>query len=164
MPEAVLFDLDGTLIDTAPDMGGALNNLLIEEHRQPHDQGLLQRSSDDRWILVREHRTADGGYLGIRTDVTELKRAEEALSDQLKFTEALVDTIPNPISVKDTERRYLNFNRAYEEAFGIRREDYIGKTVMDREGIPLERRDRAYRGDAELLRTGSNLLSDGAFL
>ena len=33
MLEAVLFDLDGTLIDTAPDMGGALNNLLIEENR-----------------------------------------------------------------------------------------------------------------------------------
>jgi phosphoglycolate phosphatase len=35
MPEAVLFDLDGTLIDTAPDMGGALNNLLIEENLPP---------------------------------------------------------------------------------------------------------------------------------
>ena len=31
----ILFDLDGTLIDTAPDMGGALNNLLIEEKYQP---------------------------------------------------------------------------------------------------------------------------------
>ena len=35
MIEAVLFDLDGTLIDTAPDMGGALNNLLIEENHAP---------------------------------------------------------------------------------------------------------------------------------
>ncbi len=33
--EAVLFDLDGTLIDTAPDMAGALNNLLIEENMDP---------------------------------------------------------------------------------------------------------------------------------
>jgi 2-phosphoglycolate phosphatase len=35
LPAAVLFDLDGTLIDTAPDMGGALNNLLREEGRAP---------------------------------------------------------------------------------------------------------------------------------
>ena len=35
MIEAVLFDLDGTLIDTAPDMGAALNNLLIEENLAP---------------------------------------------------------------------------------------------------------------------------------
>jgi 2-phosphoglycolate phosphatase len=35
LPAAVLFDLDGTLIDTAPDMGGALNNLLREEDRAP---------------------------------------------------------------------------------------------------------------------------------
>ncbi len=32
--EAVLFDLDGTLADTAPDMGAALNRLL-DEHGQP---------------------------------------------------------------------------------------------------------------------------------
>lgn len=31
----LLFDLDGTLIDTAPDMGGALNRLLHEEGKAP---------------------------------------------------------------------------------------------------------------------------------
>ena len=33
--EAVLFDLDGTLADTAPDLGGALNRLLTEEGLAP---------------------------------------------------------------------------------------------------------------------------------
>ena len=33
MFEAVLFDLDGTLADTAPDLGGATNILLLEEGR-----------------------------------------------------------------------------------------------------------------------------------
>ncbi len=32
---AVFFDLDGTLADTAPDLGGALNRLLAEEGRPP---------------------------------------------------------------------------------------------------------------------------------
>lgn len=34
-PDALLFDLDGTLLDTAPDMGGALNRLRVEEGREP---------------------------------------------------------------------------------------------------------------------------------
>lgn len=35
MIECVLFDLDGTLVDTAPDMGMALNRLLAEENLAP---------------------------------------------------------------------------------------------------------------------------------
>lgn len=34
-PEAVFFDLDGTLADTAPDLGGALNRVRIEENLSP---------------------------------------------------------------------------------------------------------------------------------
>ncbi|AOX99835.1 HAD family hydrolase [Jeongeupia sp. USM3] len=39
MIRAILFDLDGTLADTAPDLGAALNRLLAEEGRpeQPYD-------------------------------------------------------------------------------------------------------------------------------
>jgi phosphoglycolate phosphatase len=32
--QALLLDLDGTLLDTAPDMAGALNRLLVEEDRE----------------------------------------------------------------------------------------------------------------------------------
>ncbi|MEM6986038.1 MAG: phosphoglycolate phosphatase [Pseudomonadota bacterium] len=35
--EGVFFDLDGTLIDTAPDMGGALNRMLAAHGRAPID-------------------------------------------------------------------------------------------------------------------------------
>ena len=33
--ETVLFDLDGTLADTAPDLSDSLNRLLLEQNRQP---------------------------------------------------------------------------------------------------------------------------------
>lgn len=39
---AVLFDLDGTLLDTAPDMGGALNELRAEAGLAPLDPGTIR--------------------------------------------------------------------------------------------------------------------------
>lgn len=42
MPEAVFFDLDGTLADTAPDLAGALNRLLAERGRETIAYSLLR--------------------------------------------------------------------------------------------------------------------------
>lgn len=38
----VLFDLDGTLVDTAPDLGFALNTLLEQEGHKPLDHALIR--------------------------------------------------------------------------------------------------------------------------
>ena len=40
---AILFDLDGTLADTAPDLGAALNRLLQEQGREPVSYAQLRR-------------------------------------------------------------------------------------------------------------------------
>ncbi len=41
----VLFDLDGTLVDTAPDLGAALNRLLAEDGRPPLDAHVMRPCS-----------------------------------------------------------------------------------------------------------------------
>lgn len=43
LPAAVLFDLDGTLLDTAPDFHHVINQLLAEHQRQPVSYDYLRR-------------------------------------------------------------------------------------------------------------------------
>jgi PAS domain S-box-containing protein len=45
--------------------------------------------------------------------------------------EVLLEATPTAIFLKDTEGRYLRFNKAFEAIFGIERADWIGKTVHD---------------------------------
>jgi phosphoglycolate phosphatase len=42
MSPALIFDLDGTLVDTAPDLLGALNAILIQEGREPANHADLR--------------------------------------------------------------------------------------------------------------------------
>ena len=44
-PAALLLDLDGTLLDTAPDMGGALNLLRAEHGLAPLPAAVISRLS-----------------------------------------------------------------------------------------------------------------------
>ena len=50
----------------------------LELHHNPKGS-LLHRQSDGRWIQINERKTEDGGTVGVYTDVTELKLAEELL-------------------------------------------------------------------------------------
>lgn len=59
---AVLFDLDGTLADTAPDLVGALNQVRLEENLAPQPLAHLRRfASEGARGLLREG-------MGIQTD------------------------------------------------------------------------------------------------
>jgi signal transduction histidine kinase len=46
-----------------------------------------QLLSDGRWILIEERRTADGGLIGLRIDITELKEQAERLRHALAQAE-----------------------------------------------------------------------------
>ncbi|GAB6190807.1 hybrid sensor histidine kinase/response regulator [Desulfocastanea catecholica] len=50
----------------------------------------------------------------------ERRKVERKITDQLAFQETLMDTIPQLVSWKDVEGRYLGANQAFIEFFGIR--------------------------------------------
>ena len=55
----------------------------------------------------------------------------EQLTKQNVFFRTLIDTIPNPIYVKDREFKYTEVNKAFEEYFNINRENILGKSFLD---------------------------------
>lgn len=71
------------------------------------------------------------GAILVARDVTERKRMEEAIREQLDFLQVLINAIPNPIFYKDVHGVYLGCNKAFEEYVGLGREQIIGKTVYD---------------------------------
>lgn len=64
-------------------------------------------------------------------DITERKKADEAIKRSKNFLNALLDALPLPVFYKDDQGRYLGFNKAFEEFFGSTREQMVGKTVFD---------------------------------
>jgi diguanylate cyclase (GGDEF)-like protein len=50
----------------------------VARHKGNHS-AFEQHLRGDRWVRVEERRTANGGSIGIRVDITDLKRREEAL-------------------------------------------------------------------------------------
>lgn len=54
----------------------------IARHRQPDEPIILRL--DDRWIQIIERATHEGGIVAIYADITDLKRAEEALQESIE--------------------------------------------------------------------------------
>jgi PAS domain S-box-containing protein len=58
-----------------------------------------------------------------------LKTAVETKAPEEAFE--LLDALPVPMFLKDREGRYLGVNKAWEELFGIKRAEFVGKRVQD---------------------------------
>jgi PAS domain S-box-containing protein len=102
---------------------------LLFQHRMRH--------ADGRWVWLetRGNVTArdQRGYVtrmtGTQTNITEHKQLERALSNTLRVMRALLETMPLPVIMRDTERRVTLVNAAWEKMLGIPRQDIIGRRI-----------------------------------
>ncbi len=84
-----------------------------------------QHIAGDRWVRLEERRIEGGGSIGIRIDITDLKRREE--SSRLLF-----DENPIPMWVIDREtNRFLAVNNAAIAHYGYSREEFLQLTTFD---------------------------------
>jgi two-component system sensor histidine kinase EvgS len=96
----------------------------------------------------------------LKRQIAETERKDAELKVRLAFQQTLMDTIPSPIMFKDADARIYGCNRAYEEAFGVRREDLLGCTMLDLDLYSAELRQRLYDDDMEQLKNPGGLMHD----
>ena len=108
---------------------GRVPNFLATQrfhHKQGHTCYILSRAihqKDDQGVPVR--------LVGAHTDITEMKRIEASVRDQVVFLSTLLDTIPSPIYYKNADGVYLGCNRAFAAIHGVAVEQVVGRRPSD---------------------------------
>ncbi len=77
-------------------------------------------------------RNVDGSIskLTIFRDITKRKRMEQELDESHKFLETVIETIPDTITLKDSEHCLVLVNQAYCDISGATKDEVIGEKVL----------------------------------
>jgi len=102
----------------------------VAQHRNPGEP-VEQRFVGGRVIRLSEYKTRSGGIVSIRTDITELKRAEEEARDSRDRIRLIADNLPASVTYFDTEQRFRFVNRTAREWFARPLEDILGHTIRE---------------------------------
>ncbi|MDJ0951537.1 MAG: PAS domain-containing protein [Alphaproteobacteria bacterium] len=106
--------------------------------------------SDGRWVQGRDQRTASGGMVSVRIDITERKAFELALQKSEAQLQAFVEFAPVQIYLKDRQGRHLLAGRESRRYF---KRDIRGLTAH--EHLPADIAEALEARDKEVLETGA---------
>ena len=87
-------------------------------------------------VLVGATILDSGEIVCYIADLSEQKRAEQALAQSEAMLSLIIDHVPALISYVDENQVYRRVNRAYEEFFGQSRDQLLGRTVKEVVGEP----------------------------
>ncbi|HBB30667.1 MAG TPA: hypothetical protein DDZ80_20825 [Cyanobacteria bacterium UBA8803] len=101
---------------------------------------------------------ANGNYVMSRStlfDISDRKQVEEALRKSEEQLQAILDNSPAPISLIDTQDKYLLINRAYEKLFQVTRQQLLNQSLY--KIWPDEVADALATNNRKVLETGKSL-------
>lgn len=102
--------------------------------------------------FLRDREGKPIGIQGVSRDITERKKAEEALLDSKEYLNKIINSIGDPIFVKDEQHRFVMVNDAQCRLAGRSREELLGKTDYD--FFPNEQVKTFWEKDELVFQTG----------
>jgi signal transduction histidine kinase/ActR/RegA family two-component response regulator len=84
----------------------------MKRHQDPPEEPFEIELTDGRWMQVTERRTAEGGYVGLWTDITRVKRAEERLRHA-------IDSLADGFALFDRNDRVVICNEPFRETSAL---------------------------------------------
>jgi diguanylate cyclase (GGDEF)-like protein/PAS domain S-box-containing protein len=116
----------------------------------------------ERWLDARSQpeQQADGSILwyGIMLDITERKRLEAEMADSHSFIEKVIDSITDPIFVKDDEHNLVLMNQAFCKMLGQPREVLQGRS--DHVFLPPEQVEVFLEYEKRALKLGESSINE----
>lgn len=106
-------------------------------------------------VPLRDEKGRAYGIVGMNRDVTESRRAREALRKSERVMESILDNSPAVVYLKASDGKYLMVNKKYESLFGVDRKDVKGKT--DHELFDKNVADAFRANDLSVVEKGESL-------
>ena len=98
------------------------------------------------------------GFLGIHTDITERKQAEETLARERNLLRTLIDNLPVSVFIKDRASRFLLNNTLHLHVLGAKSQaEALG--LWDFDFFPQELAAQYYADEQALMQTGEPLFN-----
>ncbi len=101
-------------------------------HRAAGSQGPYEQQVGQRWIRISDTRASDGGIVSLRTDITETKHAEQALSESEERFHVIAEALPTAVMIsRFGDGKILYTNSAFKKIFGYDDQSIVGKATPD---------------------------------
>jgi sigma-B regulation protein RsbU (phosphoserine phosphatase) len=94
-------------------------------------------------------------YEGTVEDITQQRQMEEALQRSESLYHSLVETMPQGVFRRDLQGRFTFANRTYAKYFGLKPEQFLGKTDFDQ--FPRELAEKYWRDDLNIMEKGMTM-------